>query len=129
MGDNITNDAGAGNISYNIGTEEVDLNISDNRTWSDMEKVSHELKHAYQVLEGKLGFNKQDGTNLFYDKTDEIEAFRRQNLFTDSPVDPIGFTQKNYSPIPDGPKGVQQLSNGQRELLKKRSSVLIIRNL
>jgi DNA-binding ferritin-like protein (Dps family) len=53
--------------------------------FSDISRLSHELVHAYQFLEGKIGFAR-DGKKFvsikeFYDIYDEVEAFKMQSMF------------------------------------------------
>lgn len=54
MGDNITNEAGGGNFTYNLETDEFDVNLADYGEYNTMEKISHELKHGFQYM------NKED---------------------------------------------------------------------
>ena len=52
------------------------IRISDK---TDYGLIGHELKHAYQFMEGKISFNKSNGdAGKLYDITDEEEAFKRQ---------------------------------------------------
>ena len=52
------------------------IRISDK---TDYGLIGHELKHAYQFMEGKISFNKSKGdAGELYDITDEEEAFKRQ---------------------------------------------------
>lgn len=52
------------------------IRISDK---TDYGLIGHELKHAYQFMEGKISFNKSNGdAGELYDITDEEEAFKRQ---------------------------------------------------
>ena len=81
MGDNITNKVGGGNFTYNKETDEFDVNIADYGDFNTMGKLAHELKHADQYMDGKLGFDLQTGKILAYDINDEIEAFNRQGVF------------------------------------------------
>ena len=83
MGENITRQVGGGNFMYNIKTGEFDVNISDRGDFSTMGKLAHELKHADQYMDGKLGFDlhKTGAYLIGYDLRDEIEAFDRQGLF------------------------------------------------
>ena len=84
MGENISNTKGAGNFTYNVETGQLDINISDDARWTDIEKISHELKHADQYLNRKIGFAvdwKGSAIVLGYDRNDELEAFSRQGLF------------------------------------------------
>lgn len=83
MGKDITNGNGGGNFIYNKETGEFDVNISSNGEFTTMEKLAHELKHADQYMEGKLGFDlRGDAVSIFaYDFLDEVEAFERQGLF------------------------------------------------
>ena len=84
MGDNLSNKEGSGNFIYNLSTGQFDVNISNDDTWTDMEKISHELKHADQYLNRKLTFLISVSgivTIEDYSVDDEIEAFNRQSMF------------------------------------------------
>jgi len=84
MGENISNINGAGNFTYNAETDQLDINISDDNRWTNIEKISHELKHADQYLNRKIGFEVDYKGNVSisgYDRNDELEAFNRQGLF------------------------------------------------
>ena len=83
MGDNITNEAGGGNFTYNLETDEFDVNLADYGDYNSMEKISHELKHAFQYMNKEIGFDIRPGKviKLAYDINDEIEAFERQGMF------------------------------------------------
>ena len=83
MGENTTTKAGGGNFIYNKETCEFDVNIADYGDFSTMGKMAHELKHADQYMEGKIGFDLRGGVvNSFaYDFCDEVEAFERQGMF------------------------------------------------
>ena len=73
-------------------TIEFDPNIKDGETkWendgvlikipnkNDYGLIGHELKHAYQFMEGKISFNKSNGeAGELYDITDEKDAYKRQ---------------------------------------------------
>ncbi len=81
-GENATNGASGGNFKYNRETGEFDVNFGAGE-WTDIESLSHELKHADQYMNGKLGFDlRGDVVNCFgYDFLDEVEAFERQGMF------------------------------------------------
>lgn len=84
MGDNITSENGGGNFIYNKETGQFDVNISNYGDFNTDGKLAHELKHAYQYLEGKLGFDISKKNNIpivAYDINDEYEAYNRQALF------------------------------------------------
>ena len=86
MGKNITCNDGRGNFCYNTTTEEFDINILEGGEFSTMEKLSHELKHADQYLDRKIGFNLRELTGIKgdiaiaipYDRQNEYEAYERQ---------------------------------------------------
>lgn len=86
---------------FNTSTEEVDINIGTNGPWSQMQRVAHEFKHADQYLNRKISF---DATwmkgGLAYDRTDEIEAFNRQNLFAGESVSAKTIVSQAYSNLP-----------------------------
>ena len=84
MGSNVTSERGGGNFRYNKETGQFDVNIGSNTDWTDIELISHELKHVDQYLNKKLGFYFQSKTKCIrmgYSIDDEIEAYERQGLF------------------------------------------------
>ena len=109
MGSNISNSSGAGNVSYNSNTKEIDVNIASGGGWTTMQKVAHEFKHVDQFINLELDLSPNGGGGLFYDKTDEVAAFRRQNLFGTS-VDAQKFVNENYSNRQEGPKSFHLLT-------------------
>ena len=65
-------------------TSQFDINIIDDNAWTNIEKISHELKHADQYLNRKLSFVINSSGRIFidnYSRDDELEAFERQGLF------------------------------------------------
>jgi len=105
MGDNKNNSAGGANFAYNKETGEFDININSWGDFSEMQKLSHELKHASQYLERKIGFNLTNGNSLHaspiaYDLYDEYEAFGRQNRFgkVETSMDKVYDMYKNKIP-------------------------------
>lgn len=78
-GKNVSNDAAGGNNYYNVKTGEVDININSSDL-THTQLISHELKHAYQFFENKLGYGGLIG-KYTYDLQDEREAYKRSNLF------------------------------------------------
>jgi hypothetical protein len=102
MGENITDPAGGGNISYNKNGE-IDLNLSGEKDFSLNQVMAHELKHAFQFLHGEMDFKTFNGNpGQFYDLNDEIEAFQRQNFFAlpgDRVVDPVRTATERYKPL------------------------------
>jgi hypothetical protein len=101
-GANSSNQAGGGNLSFNKGTGEVDVNLnSGSLGFSDMQKLSHELKHGFQFTQEDLDLHISGKGGLAYDLTDEYEAFHRQNLFAHTggtyTMDVESFVQSNYS--------------------------------
>ena len=122
MGDNISNSAGGGNVSYNPDTGEIDVNIGDTGDWSTTQRMAHEFKHVDQFINGELDFYSRGRYGgLFYDKTDEIAAFRRQNLFGAVKVDPVSFVNRHYPNVPNGPKSFHLLSETEKEQYKSGS--------
>jgi hypothetical protein len=92
MGNNISTTSGGGNITFNLETNEIDLNILLHGDFSNFEKLSHELKHAFQYLEEKIMFSvklvKDDEGNvkgivapIVNTAQNEREAYNRQNEF------------------------------------------------
>ncbi len=107
-GDNISNPAGGGNISFNKNTGEVDVNIGDAGQWYDIQKIAHELKHIYQFTQGDADLHRDGFGGYAYDQHDEIEAFERQNLFAGPQgqnyvSDVPALVRKLYSNRPTGP--------------------------
>mgnify|MGYP002623809864 CR=1 FL=1 len=87
MGKNISNKEGAGNFSYNVNTGQFDINISNDNSWTDIEKLSHELKHADQYLNRKITFSISASGKVTpenYSIDDEIEAYSCQEMFGNS---------------------------------------------
>lgn len=89
-------DGSGGNFTYNPETECFEVNIKSNRNntsngYTDMEVLSHELKHAEQYEDGDIGFmvdydrHNPDRaisiTPIAYDVFDEIEAAKQANRF------------------------------------------------
>lgn len=73
-----------GYTTQNPETKEVYLTISDDEDQAIM-NVAHELCHGYQYLDGRIDFSEDgEGGGELYDFTDEIEAYKRQNLFDPS---------------------------------------------
>ena len=84
MGENISSSSGGGNFKYNTSTGQFDINIDDDGIWTNIEKLSHELKHADQFLNRKLSFlidTKGYATIYNYSLDDELEAYNRQGMF------------------------------------------------
>ena len=84
LGNNVSSEDGGGNFKYNSETGQFDVNIKNNTDWTDIEVISHELKHADQYLNKKLGFlfiTKTRFILMGYSIDDEIEAYDRQGLF------------------------------------------------
>jgi hypothetical protein len=83
IGENVSSESGGGNFIYNTKTKQFDVNIKLDGDFSLNQKLAHELKHAYQYLEGKLAFYIhpifQKAVPILYDENDEREAYRRQN--------------------------------------------------
>lgn len=86
---------GLSHSNYNFKSDCFDIILCDGFTDG---AFAHEMKHAYQFEIGTLstGLNKT-GAPL-YDKTDEIDAYQRGNLFGE-PFD--GILPGRYSQLPD----------------------------
>ena len=85
---NVSNEKGGGNFVYNKETNEFDINIIDNGSFSIIEKLSHELKHADQYLNRKLtlivstsGYSSFYCNSDSYSINDELEAYEQQGMF------------------------------------------------
>ena len=109
MGSNISSKEGGGNITYNSDTKQIDVNIGSKGDWTTMQRVAHEFKHVDQYINLELDLSPNGKGGLFYDKTDEIAAFRRQNFFG-TVVDPVKIVNENYSTLRDGPKSFHLLN-------------------
>jgi hypothetical protein len=66
-----------GEVTFNLQTNHIEVKLNVN--WNRLKTISHELKHAYQFEEGKIGF--KNGIGYFVDLKDEEEAFKRNQLF------------------------------------------------
>lgn len=51
---------------------------------------------------------------LFYDKTDEIEAYTRQNLFGSYQVNPISYVNQVQPSLQPGPKSYSLLTPNEQ---------------
>ena len=69
--------------------------------------LAHELKHAYQFEVGVLSSGHLINGFPFYDKSDELEAYRRGALFG---IPFNGVLDKRYDQIQDGPCEVTSLN-------------------
>ncbi len=68
-----------GNIMYDDSNGEININLGGGYNSA---LFAHEAKHAYQFLERKISFSKTTGHGgELYDLQDEVEAYRRQDLF------------------------------------------------
>ncbi len=84
MGDNISSNSESGNFGYNVSTGQFDINITSDNSWTNVEKLSHELKHADQYINRKLFFeisSKGVVNTMNYSIDDEMEAYARQGMF------------------------------------------------
>ena len=100
MGGNISDREEAGNFTYNVKTNQFDVNISNDNIWTNIEKLSHELKHADQYLNRKLTFKISANGKVTpdnYSIDDEIEAYNRQAMFGNT----LSYDDifKNYSKL------------------------------
>lgn len=87
------------------------INIGTQGSWTTIQRMSHEFKHANQFINRKLDLTVKGTGGLFYDQTDEIAAFQRQNLFNGPKVsNPTQFVKTHYSGVPSGPKSFHLLS-------------------
>jgi hypothetical protein len=74
-----------GEVVWNPDDNHVIVKL--NKRWNRLRTASHELKHAYQFEEGKIGFTQ--GMAYFVDLKDEEEAYKRNQLFGFFPGDNI----------------------------------------
>lgn len=92
----------AGNNRYNSSDGNIDVNIKGTKDFSKLMTLAHELKHSYQYLEGKIGF-RANGKIIGYDRQDEMEAVKRQNMFVYmgyKRVNPYNFVNQQYNYLP-----------------------------
>ena len=84
---------------YNVDTDMFDVLLGDN----SLGLLAHELKHAYQFETGAYSTGYLSNGAPFYDKSDEIEAYQRGELFgTPAP----NRLSSIYDKIQDAPKSV-----------------------
>ena len=103
MGDNIqvTSDKPSGGITtYNTANNEVDINVGTSSFFNPIQIIAHELLHGFQYYGGELDFS-ADGIHggYLYDKTDEIAAYKRGNLFGNI-ANPWLQVRQHYNTIP-----------------------------
>lgn len=102
---------------YNFTTKTVDIEVDWLGTSSTF-RLAHELKHAYQFETGKLSFNtsgKYGGA--LYDITDEVEAYKRSQLFGAFSGEKInadwvyetGKKTGNYQGLPETPRSMSTI--------------------
>ncbi len=84
---------------YNVDTDMFDVLLGDN----SLGLLAHELKHAYQFETGAYSTGYLSNGAPFYDKSDEIEAYKRGELFGISAPRRLPSL---YDKIQDGPKSV-----------------------
>ncbi|MDO8896991.1 MAG: RHS repeat-associated core domain-containing protein [Bacteroidales bacterium] len=106
MGSNISSSSGGGNIRFNSTTSEIDINIGTEGDWSTTQRMAHEFKHADQFLNGELDFRANGSYGMFYDQTDEVAAFERQNLFSGPKVNPTSFVADHYAYLGSTPLSI-----------------------
>ena len=94
-----------GNVRFNPDTFEIDVNIDmGSSDHTDMQKIAHELKHAYQYLQNKLllSFDGNGGVNS---QQFEREAYNRQNLFANNESGTISdvrtYVWQKYGGLPE----------------------------
>jgi hypothetical protein len=110
-----------GSTTFNIYSEEIDINVGSSSIFSNLQILSHEMKHGYQYHIGNLNFNASGlKGSIFYDKTDEMEAFNRQNLFSlgtssSQTVDPCHWVYKYYKGRQTGPKSFNLLTDIEKK--------------
>ena len=96
MGENITSTADGGNFKYNNATKQFDVNIRDGGDITDIQILSHELKHVDQYLNRKLTLLvSPSGHTTFsnYSIDDELEAYYRQGMFGNTWTNEEVFSQ------------------------------------
>ena len=120
MGANVSKKDGGGNIAFNSG--EIDVNLNTHGEFSDIQKLSHELLHAYQYLKGDIDLRNDGRGGMLYDQTDEIAAFNRQNLFYENRTgggssidDVVSFVKAQYPGVSQVRRSYQNLSPKVKE--------------
>lgn len=95
-----------GNTSYDNTTGNVIINVFSNSS-NPLATFAHELKHAYQFETGALSLSYSGNlAGSLYDITDEIEAYKRGQLFGANAsvyVDENWIRSLGYSKLPTGP--------------------------
>ena len=133
MGNNITNEHGGGNLSYNgsdsYGNQIIDVNLKVGGDFSTMQKMGHELTHAYQFETGKLDLTSTGFGGMLYDKTDEMQAYNRSNILyqRNSGIrinDVNSYVLKMNSPKAIGPESLHHNSISNKDFGTYRNSVL-----
>ena len=91
-----------GGVLFNESTGVFEIIIPDD----NLGLLSHELKHAYQFETGCYSSGHKRSGVPFYDIHDEIEAYRRGQLFGGDAFD---RTNSRYKDLQEGPKSVHML--------------------
>jgi hypothetical protein len=104
---------------YNPLTKNIDVLVAPSSEVIDV--LPHELKHAYQFQKGLLSFTYNKavdlwGTGRLYDIEDEVEAFKRQQLFGYHEGVYINATWVrrrgvSYSKLPEGQQSMNTINN------------------
>jgi len=93
-----------GNCQLNVKSLEIDVNVKDFGVTDDdvnnissMQRLAHELKHAYQFEVGEISYQGNGRAGETYDITDEYAAFERQNLFAVTPNQKVKDVKKTVN--------------------------------
>lgn len=128
IGVNSTSEAGGGNMSFNPATGEIDVNIDRTDGFSLVEKLAHELTHVGQYLRQELDLMANGTGGILHDRTDEIEAYNRQNLFrpvnsqmTSSEI--TSLVNNRYGGIPRGPVSLNSMSSTAQRTYRSEISI------
>ena len=132
-------DGSGGSFTYDINSGCFNVNIASDRntanenSYSDIEVLAHEFKHAEQYEGGQLGFKVIHSTGKVipyaYDQQDEIEAAIQANLFNskssntyDAIKSIINITRSKYNYLPHNSINVYRQN---QEDLKKFNDPII----
>ncbi|PXX95028.1 hypothetical protein DF185_22725 [Marinifilum breve] len=95
-----------GETTYDNATGNIVMSIFSNSN-NPLATFAHEAKHAYQFETGAVSFSYLTGEgSSLYDISDEIEAFKRGQLFganTNANINEKWVRLKGYTGLPSGP--------------------------
>ena len=116
---------------FNLSNGNFEIKLGE----GSLDKLAHELKHAYQFEKGSYSVgrtivnSKEYPSNLLYDQSDEVEAYARGTLFGGIPRSAkLISTDPAYENLPKGPidfRNVRHINNNINNpmLLQKVSNI------